>query len=48
MTLIESAGEAVVGRWWRTKMKIREVRERNKPPRTLYTLIGLLEQIDRG
>jgi len=48
LAMIESTSEAIVGRWWRTKMKIREVRERNKPPRKLYTLVGLLEQIQKG
>lgn len=33
----------VAGRNWRVKMRIREVRERNKPPRQLYKLLGLLE-----
>lgn len=36
----------ISGRKWRMKMKIREIRERNKPPRKLYTLIGLMEPLD--
>lgn len=30
---------------WRVKMGIREVREHNKQPRIVYTLLGLLEEI---
>jgi hypothetical protein len=45
LSLIETPDQSPVGKVWRTKMKIREVRERNKPPRNLYTLIGLLDQI---
>ena len=37
--------EGLIGRRWRAKMKIREIRERNKPPRHLYTLLGLIEPI---
>lgn len=48
LTSIESPGEApLVGKIWRTKMQIREITERNKAPRRLYTLIGLLEEISR-
>jgi hypothetical protein len=47
MAHIESPNQDLYGHWWRVKLKIREVRERNKPPRKLYTLIGLLEQMDR-
>ncbi len=36
----------IVGRQWRAKMRIREIRERNKPPRKLYYLIGLLEALN--
>lgn len=36
----------ISGRKWRMKMKIREIHERNKPSRKLYTLIGLLEPLD--
>jgi hypothetical protein len=36
----------IVGRHWRARMRIREIRERNKAPRKLYYLIGLLEPID--
>jgi len=42
--LIESPEEKLVGQVWRTKMRIREVRERNRPPRYLYLLLGLLER----
>lgn len=44
LELIESPGEKIVGEVWRTKMRIREVRERNRPPRNLYTLLGLVER----
>lgn len=30
---------------WRVKMRVREVREPNKKPRFVYTLIGLLEKV---
>lgn len=43
--LIEGAMPKVTGQLWRVKMRIREVRQRNKPPRKLYTLRGLLEQV---
>lgn len=38
----------LVGQRWRVKMKVREVRERNKPPRQVYTLMGLLEPVGRA
>lgn len=44
LDLIEAPGEKIVGEVWRTKMRIREIKERNRPPRNLYTLIGLLER----
>lgn len=44
LELIEAPGEKMVGEVWRTKMRIREIRERNRPPRNLYTLLGLLER----
>lgn len=44
LELIELPGEKLVGQVWRTKMKIREIRERNRPPRNLYTLLGLIER----
>lgn len=44
LELIELPDEKLVGQLWRTKMKIREVRERNRPPRKLYSLLGLLER----
>lgn len=43
LELIELPEEKLVGRVWRTKMKIREIRERNRPPRNLYMLLGLIE-----
>lgn len=46
--LIEGTTPKVTGQMWRVKLKIREVRQRNKPPRKLYTLRGLLEQISDG
>ena len=44
LELIELPDEKLVGQVWRTKMKIREVRERNRPPRNLYSLLGLIER----
>lgn len=44
LKLIEMPEGKLVGRVWRTKMKIREIRERNRPPRNLYTLVGLIER----
>ena len=38
--------DRLVGKRWRAKMRVREVRERNKPPRSLYTLLGLLRPIE--
>jgi hypothetical protein len=47
LTSIEMPGETqLLGRVWRVKMKIREITERNKPPRRLYTLIGLIEPLE--
>lgn len=37
----------VLGKLWRTKMNIREVRERNRPPKHSYTLLGLLEEVSQ-
>lgn len=45
LELIETPDQAPVGRIWRTQMRIREIRELNKPLRKLYTLLGLLERI---
>jgi hypothetical protein len=42
--LIEKPDEKLIGQLWRTKMRIREIRERNRPPRNLYTLLGLVER----
>ncbi len=47
LELIELPGEQLVGRIWQTKMKIREIRERNRPPRNLYTLLGLVKRQER-
>ncbi|MDA8095293.1 MAG: hypothetical protein M0T84_15570 [Betaproteobacteria bacterium] len=44
LELIESPDERFVGQVWRAKMKIREVTERNRPPRYVYTLQGLIER----
>jgi hypothetical protein len=44
LPMIEQSDEAIVGRTWRTRMRIREVRERNRPRRRLYTLLGLLRK----
>lgn len=44
LELIERADDRLVGRVWRTRMRIREIRERNRKPRRLFSLIGLLEQ----
>lgn len=35
----------VIGKPWRTKMRIREVQERNRPSRVSYTLTKLVERI---
>jgi hypothetical protein len=42
--LIEKPDEKLIGQLWRTKMRIREIRERNRPPRNLYTLLWLIER----
>lgn len=46
LELIELPGEKLVGQQWQTKMRIREIRERNRPPRNLYTLLGLIKRIE--
>jgi hypothetical protein len=46
LELIELPEEKLVGRMWRTKMRIREIRERNRQPRNLYTLLNLIERRD--
>lgn len=38
-------GHLELNKKWRVKMRIREVREHNKKPRFVYTLVGLLEEI---
>lgn len=47
LELIELPNQRLVGQVWRTKMKIREIRERNHPPRRLHSLQGLVEQVNR-
>lgn len=47
LELIELPDQKLVGQVWRTKMRIREIRERNRPSRRLYSLQGLLKQ-ERG
>lgn len=37
----------IVGPLWKTKMKIREIRERNRPVKFSYTLTGLIEKIGK-
>lgn len=44
LELIEQPDEKLVGQIWRTKMRVREIRERNRPPRNLYTLLELVER----
>jgi hypothetical protein len=44
LTLIEKPDERLVGEVWRTKMKIREVTERNRPTRRHYLLQALIER----
>jgi len=44
LSLIEMPDEKLVGQVWRTRMRIREVRERNRPPKQLYSLLGLIER----
>lgn len=44
LELIEQQQGAIVGRWWNALMRIREIRERNKPVRHVYTLVRLAEE----
>ncbi|KXK23182.1 MAG: hypothetical protein UZ18_ATM001000098 [Armatimonadetes bacterium OLB18] len=44
LALIEQTDERLVGQVWRAKMRIREIRERSRPPRSLYTLLDLIER----
>lgn len=44
LEMIELPDERLVGQLWRTKMRVREIRERNRAPRNLYTLLGLIER----
>jgi hypothetical protein len=44
-TYTEQLLGSVEGRIWRTKMRIREIKRRNRPPRFSYTLLGLLEEV---
>ena len=39
-----SATNQLIGKTWRTKMKVREVTERNRSPRNAYTLVALVEE----
>lgn len=45
--LIESEGpnQKLIGQVWRAKMNVREIRERNRPPRRLYALLGLVARV---
>jgi hypothetical protein len=43
--LISDPGTVPVGKRWRVKMRRRQVRERNKPDRNVYTLIGLIREM---
>lgn len=45
--LIESEGlnQKLIGQVWRAKMNVREIRERNRPPRRLYALQGLVARV---
>lgn len=45
LPLIEQSKQPMVGRRWQTRMKVREVRERNRPPRKLYTLLRVLRKL---
>jgi hypothetical protein len=42
---LQSGPDAVVGKTWKTKMRIREVQELNRPPKFSYTLLGLVEVV---
>ena len=44
LELIEQPNERMVGQTWKAKMRIREIRERNRPPRRLFTLLDLIER----
>jgi hypothetical protein len=41
---LERLGD-VEGKIWRTRMRIREIKRRNRHPKVTYTLLGLLEEI---
>lgn len=41
-------GDGVVGRVWRTRMKIRTVRQAGREPKEIYTLKALLEEVLSG
>lgn len=45
LQLIADPINSPVGKRWRVKMKVREVKERNKETKILYTLLGLLEEL---
>jgi len=44
---LKDGPEKVVGRKWRTRMRIRHIRRFNRPARTAYTLLSLLEELKR-
>ena len=43
--LMEQQDKKLVGQVWRTKMRIREIKDRKGPPRNLYSLLGLIERL---
>lgn len=45
MALIETPDERLVGQTWVTRMRIRQIEERNRPPRLVYTLLGLVRRL---
>lgn len=42
-----SGDENPVGKWWRARMKVKEVLGPNRPTRTYHTLLRLLERVER-
>jgi hypothetical protein len=45
LELIGNPNQVPVGRIWRTKMRMRVIQQRSKVPRTLYTLVELIERM---
>jgi hypothetical protein len=43
--LLADRNTVPIGRKWQVKMRIRQIRERNKTPRNVYTLLGLLREL---